>query len=210
MGRPPGADGDQTRDRIIDAALQAFAVHGYDAMSVRELTRQLGVSHNLVHHYFGSKSDLWYAAIDHNFSSSTEEVLGELAQAIGDPEPEKAVRRLLELTFRNAALHPAALAIAADESHRGGERLDYLYEHFLAPGIEMVGRFLEAARPYPICEIDPKILALHVWNATTSMATRSALFEKLGYHSSKPNEPLGEYAEAAIDILVNGLFRSAP
>ena len=43
-------------------------------MSVRELTRQLGVSHNLVHHYFRSKADLWRAAIDHAFGTVSAEL----------------------------------------------------------------------------------------------------------------------------------------
>ena len=43
VGRPPGATGEATRAEILDAALEAFAEAGFEAMSVRELTRRLEV-----------------------------------------------------------------------------------------------------------------------------------------------------------------------
>ena len=52
---------------MLEAALVSFAELGYEGTSVRDLCRQLGVSHNLIHQRFGSKDDLWYAAVDHGF-----------------------------------------------------------------------------------------------------------------------------------------------
>src|SRR6476659_4160909 len=70
VGRPRAVAGAvRSRGEILDAALEAFATRGYDATSVRDLTRRLGVSHNLVHHYFRSKADLWRAAIDRSFGT---------------------------------------------------------------------------------------------------------------------------------------------
>jgi AcrR family transcriptional regulator len=206
VGRPPGADGDETRERIMEAALEAFAEHGYDAMSVRELTRRLGVSHNLVHHYFGSKSDLWYAAVEHSLGQSTTEILTHLERSIGDSDPLDSVRRLLRVTFIEAARHPAVLSIIADESGRGGERLDFLYERFLEPAVEITGRFLEGARPHGICDMDPTFLALHVLSSTSLMFTHHALFEKLGYSSSPSPEMLEAYARSTADLMLKGLF----
>src|SRR5580765_7584227 len=74
-GRPRAAGGSvRSREEILHVTLEAFGAVGYDAMSVRELTRQLGVSHNLVHHYFRSKADLWKACIDQSFGTLTEEI----------------------------------------------------------------------------------------------------------------------------------------
>jgi len=206
VGRPPGADGDETRERIMESALEAFAEHGYDAMSVRELTRQLGVSHNLVHHYFGSKSELWYAAVEHSLGQSTTEILTRLEGAIGDSDPVGSVRRLLGVTFMEAARHPAVLSIIADESGRGGERLDFLYKRFLEPAIEITGRFLEAARPHGICDMDPAFLALHVLSTTSLLFTHDALFEKLGYSTPASPEMQEAYSGSAADLMVMGLF----
>src|SRR4051812_28859260 len=72
----PSADAGSVRSRveILQGALELFGAMGYEAMSVRELTRRLGVSHNLVHHYFRSKADLWRAAIDHGFGTVRDEM----------------------------------------------------------------------------------------------------------------------------------------
>ena len=50
--------------RILDSAQELFAKHGPRAVSVREVAEHAGVSHALVHKYFGSKDDLIKAVID--------------------------------------------------------------------------------------------------------------------------------------------------
>jgi AcrR family transcriptional regulator len=60
-GRRPGhAD---TRQTIIEAARQIFALHGYDKASLRAVARKALVDAALVHHYFDGKSDLFIAAM---------------------------------------------------------------------------------------------------------------------------------------------------
>ena len=60
----PRAEESVDRTEILDAALRAFARHGLEGVSVRTLNRELGVSHNLIYQRFGSKDDLWRAAVD--------------------------------------------------------------------------------------------------------------------------------------------------
>lgn len=48
-----GTDG--TTTAILDAAEQLFATNGYDATSIRELTRHAGVNVAAVHYHFGDK-----------------------------------------------------------------------------------------------------------------------------------------------------------
>ena len=59
-----GSKGRATRERILAAAWQAFANGGYAAVSVRSIVSQAGGDHSLVHHYFGTKKDLFLAAMD--------------------------------------------------------------------------------------------------------------------------------------------------
>ena len=57
-------DGPSTRRRILRAALKAFARHGFDGVSLRTIADEAGVNHQLIGHHFGSKQDLWDAALD--------------------------------------------------------------------------------------------------------------------------------------------------
>ena len=59
-----GGKGRATRERILAAARQAFASGGYAAVSVRSIASEAGVDQSLVHHYFGTKKDLFLAAMD--------------------------------------------------------------------------------------------------------------------------------------------------
>jgi AcrR family transcriptional regulator len=61
-GRRPGAP--DTRAVILSAARARFAEHGYARTSVRSVAAAAGVDAALVHHYFGTKHDLFVAALE--------------------------------------------------------------------------------------------------------------------------------------------------
>lgn len=60
-GRPPGNS--DTRDRILVNARKLFARNGIDKTSIRSIAAAAGVDSALVHHYFGTKQQLFVAAI---------------------------------------------------------------------------------------------------------------------------------------------------
>lgn len=60
-GRPPGTS--DTRERILTSARDLFARNGIDKTSIRAVAAAAGVDPALVHHYFGTKTQLFAAAI---------------------------------------------------------------------------------------------------------------------------------------------------
>ncbi len=60
-GRRPGAP--DTRTEILGAARALFAARGFAGASVRAIAAEAGVDPALVHHYFGTKDDLFLAAL---------------------------------------------------------------------------------------------------------------------------------------------------
>jgi AcrR family transcriptional regulator len=75
-GRPPGTS--DTRERILDAARNLFARNGIDNTSIRAIAKDAGVDPALVHHYFGTKTQLFAAAI--HIPIDPMEVLGPLRE----------------------------------------------------------------------------------------------------------------------------------
>lgn len=61
QGRPPGTS--DSRERILTAARELFARNGIDKTPVRAIAAAAGVDSALVHHYFGTKQQLFAAAI---------------------------------------------------------------------------------------------------------------------------------------------------
>ena len=60
-GRRPGNSG--TREAILAAASRQFAQHGYDRASLRRIATDAGVDQKLIAHFFGSKQQLFVAAV---------------------------------------------------------------------------------------------------------------------------------------------------
>jgi AcrR family transcriptional regulator len=75
-GRPPGAS--DTRERILVSARDLFARNGIDKTSIRAIAADAGVDPALVHHYFGTKTQLFAAAI--HIPIDPMQIIGPLQQ----------------------------------------------------------------------------------------------------------------------------------
>jgi AcrR family transcriptional regulator len=66
MARTTGSDGERTLAAIREAALELIARHGYEAVSMRQLGKQVGVQAAALYRYFPTKEDLLYSLMaDH-------------------------------------------------------------------------------------------------------------------------------------------------
>ena len=65
-GRGPGrrTGSPDTRAEILDAARSIFSEVGFDRATVRGIAREAGVDPALIHHYFGTKDELFAASIN--------------------------------------------------------------------------------------------------------------------------------------------------
>src|SRR5258706_6964371 len=59
----PSEEQQQTRERIITAASKVLAEKGYDATTLREISRQAQAAPGLVHYYFGGQDQLLVEAL---------------------------------------------------------------------------------------------------------------------------------------------------
>ncbi|OEV12573.1 TetR family transcriptional regulator [Streptomyces nanshensis] len=82
-------------DRILVSARTEFAERGYEKASIRAIARGAGVDSALVHHYFGTKEQVFTAAVE-----------GAFAPALGIPDrlfsgsPEEWGEQLTRFVFR--------------------------------------------------------------------------------------------------------------
>lgn len=63
LGRPVGADGDETRARIMTAAMRCVAEMGYSRTTIREIARAADMTSGSLYHYFPNKSELLEATV---------------------------------------------------------------------------------------------------------------------------------------------------
>ena len=127
--RPTGRD--SVRAALIEAGAKLFAEHGPRAVSVREVAREAGVNHGLVHRHFGSKAGLLHEVMSH--------LASRVAASMGAREPDENLADMLASTFVSTSegLHWRILARAMLDGEDPGE---------LQQDFPVVARMLEAAR----------------------------------------------------------------
>ncbi|MGH6657554.1 MAG: TetR family transcriptional regulator [Actinocrinis sp.] len=103
--RPGGAD---TRQDILDAARTEFAAHGYENTSMRAIARSAEVNAALLHHYFGTKDQLFLAALD--FPLQPRALVAQVLDGERDTVGERLVRFAFAL-LENPASRERALAV---------------------------------------------------------------------------------------------------
>lgn len=94
---------DETRDRLLAAALDLFTRNGYDATGVAEICAAAGVSKGAFYHHFPSKQALFLALLE-GWVGELDQFLAAAAAQV-DPAPERlaAMAGLFERTFRQTA-----------------------------------------------------------------------------------------------------------
>ena len=101
------ARGDETRQRIIDAATELFLAEGYGATSIEAVARRARISKRTFYHRFPDKAAL-FGAVVHRIIEGLRPPADALLYEGGSLE--EVLRRLARLILR-AVLTPRALAL---------------------------------------------------------------------------------------------------
>jgi AcrR family transcriptional regulator len=106
-GRRPGPT--QTKDAILTAARAQFADRGYTGTTVRSVAAAAHVNPALIHHYFGSKDQLFLAALSLPINPA-EVIVQLLAAGPRNEFPERLVRYFIA-AWRDPAIGQALQAV---------------------------------------------------------------------------------------------------
>ena len=114
-GRRPGAP--DTRAEVLAAARSSFAEKGFRGTTIRAVASAAGVDPALVHHYFGTKDDLFVAALE--IPVDPREILAPVVAAGPDGAGERLLRTFLSV-WDDPEIQPGLVALArslvADDS----------------------------------------------------------------------------------------------
>jgi AcrR family transcriptional regulator len=111
-GRRPGNP--DTRAAILSAAREAFSERGFDGASIRAIATSAGVDPALVHHYFGSKEQLFRETIQ--IPIDPEEFLPQVLEGSREEIGERLMRTFLSVWDSPAGTAAAALLRSAMSS----------------------------------------------------------------------------------------------
>jgi AcrR family transcriptional regulator len=143
-----------TRERIVEAALEAFAEKGFHGASTRDIAERAGTNQGLITYHFRSKDELWRAAADRIFGLLAKRMTEQLS-ALPSEDPRERAREAIRVYVRFAAAHPELFRLMVDEGKNSERRMRWLvdthlklrYEQFMRPRGIRTG-FDEASLPH--------------------------------------------------------------
>jgi len=139
-GRRPGAP--DTRATILDAARASFAERGFAGTTIRGVASAAGVDAALVHHYFGTKDDLFLAAMELPVDPRT--LIAPALEGGPDGAGERLLRAFLSM-WDDPELSPVLVGVVRSALQPGGERL--LTQGIVPVLLMPVGQALGIDRP---------------------------------------------------------------
>ena len=131
-----------TRDKIVGAALDVFTDKGFEAASTRQIAVQVGVNHGLIRYYFGTKRQLWQAAVDYAFAgmqSAIDEVLEDPTRLT----PRERIARIIRAHALFVSRRPDFVQLMFEEGKRRGERMRWIVDRHVKPLYDSMAELIE-------------------------------------------------------------------
>ncbi len=195
----PQRRGEETRARILEAATECFAQHGYGGTGVAEICRRAGVTKGAFYHHFPSKQalflellDCWLAGLDTQLEAAragAETVPEGLMQMAG------MVRQVFEagsgqlpifLEFLTQAAHDPAVWQATIAPYR---RYQALFRDMVEAGIA------EGS----LCPVDPETAAQVIVSLAVGLVLQGML--------DPQGADWGQVAQEGVQMLLGSLER---
>ncbi|WP_424830503.1 TetR/AcrR family transcriptional regulator [Ruegeria sp.] len=128
---------------LLENALTLFSLRGYDGVSTTEIARDSGVAQSMIHYHFGSKLDIWKAAIEHNMKERGRQMQLNAPELV-DLDPSSRLRVLIRKFLIVSARDTRFTRLVMIEGVSKGERLDWLCDEFLSEGFKVFADCIEA------------------------------------------------------------------
>lgn len=197
----PNIRSEGTRSALIAAAMEAFALSGYEAASTRQIASAADAHPGLIGYHFGSKEGLYLAVFEHIASTMQQRIgpaLAGIDQALTSPgKPAEAATRSLALL---GALCDAMVATLADqdmgpwgalmmrEQQTPTAAFDLIYERFMRRVLDTMTRLVRAvdpARDEPAARL---IVVALMGQMMVFRVARAGAMRHLGWQDIGPDE----------------------
>ena len=166
-----------TRDRVLDAALVSFGGPGYEATSLDAIAADLGLSKQAILYYYPSKQALLDAVIDHSAVELAEVLEGAMVAAGPNGDRIEAVVRSV---FRLALRRPELLGLLREVSRLGPPAATRLTTA-LDPMVQGARGFLEAEMDAGrMRKSDPGLLLMSAYSTVLGAATEVEVLRAVG------------------------------
>jgi AcrR family transcriptional regulator len=199
---------EDTRLRIIEAALRLFGAQGYDGAMTRDIARAAGVQQPLINYHFGNKEGLWRAAVSHLF--------GQLQASYADTLPGLArldARQAFAVVLRQFvhfnAEHPELTRLMIKEATAHTKRLEWVVNTHIRPTFDAVLSLVRGVQQRgSLRGIDPASAYYLFMGAATGVFVMAPAYRLLTGADAFDPARRDAYADAVVRLFLPG--HSAP
>jgi TetR/AcrR family transcriptional regulator len=167
-----------TGERVLAAAVESFGTRGYEATSLDDLAKGLGLRKQTILYWYPSKDALLEAVIDRTAADLAAALDRSLARAgAGWPRVEALVKSVFRISVRR----PELLGVVREASRLGppaATRLLAAFEPLMARATGFLAAEMAAGR---MRQQDPRMVLLAAYSAVLGMATEVEVLQALGF-----------------------------
>lgn len=189
-----------TRNSLLDTAISAFSVAGFEGISVRQLEEQAGVNRGLVAYHFGDKDQLWRDAVDRLFKALAQDFLGRVGPLADVAAPE-AARGMVRAFVRYSAAHPELNRLMMQESVAASWRVDYIVDQHIGPLMRNLAEIMPEAAELLWGKSDPHRYYLFI-GASAFVFSAEEECRRLFNCSPRDSDFVERHAEMVVSLLV--------
>lgn len=194
--------GAATRARILEAAEQLFAEHGFQAATTAAIARRAGVAEGSIYRHFESKQDLLVQLAAERFAAPVSNLLGDFSHL----DDESLLRTLIRERFRTARRYaPLAKVFLLEAQHQEELRERYIGDvatRIAAMGEAIVQSRIDAGEWRPV---NPKIALGALIGMAVTFVAWSAILGGDKYVKFDPDEVV----DGIVDIFLHGVKKQA-
>lgn len=190
----------ENRQRILDAALEVFAAHGFRGSTVDQIATTAGMSKANILYYFRRKQDMYVAVL----TRIIEDWLKPLQTLNPEGDPQEELWRYTAEKLQMSRDAPDESKLFANEVLSGAPMIGSYFQNELRPLVAhkctIIQRWIDRGLLAPV---EPLHLIFFIWSTTQHYADFMPQIEVLHDHSS---DKLFSDAERTLkQLLITGL-----
>lgn len=198
--------GTQNRQKILAAAEQEFALHGFKGTAIQAIAENAGLPKTNVLYYFKSKQQLYQALLD----DIVQLWDSGFDQATAEDDPAQMLAAYIAQKMELSRTRPQASKIFAMEIINGAPNLDDFFaqqhRHWMEGRVMVIQQWIKLGL---MAKIDPIYLLFTIWAASQHYADFSAQISGLKGHVMDKQD-FDEATRNLIKLILTGCGLTIP
>ena len=193
---PATGPGSEKYQRILDAAVEVIAEHGYFNSPVSSIAKRAGVADGTIYLYFKSKDEVLRTAIDTTFEKFYKQV-AEAFQTLHGPREQ--LEYIAQVHLESSAVNRSMAVLMQTEMRQSAKFIAEFSHHHLVKYIQVVREVVRRGQQEGIFrqDVSDGVVAHCMFGAIDELLS-SAVFTGRVYDAKQT-------ARQVMDVLLNGI-----